>query len=277
VEDNPDYMRTGYDDVLDALPESLRRMRFGDFASASPDDPKQIIPTAWVAAAQSRWRPDGAVGQLTAIGVDVSRGGQDEFVVAPRHGAWLAPLRVHAAKEAKDGPSGALLVLAALNGDASVPLHVDSGGPGVAVIDALRLLKQHVLALNGAEASRARTKGGRFGFYNKRAEWHWRVREALNPESGQDMALPPDPQLRADLCAPRWELELRGIKVEDKAAIIKRIGRSPDRGEAVIYACAEPGGGPLELLFESPPDVDDLASQVAALKAQLGMGGNGGG
>jgi predicted phage terminase large subunit-like protein len=35
--------------------------------------------------------------------------------------------------------------------------------------------------------------------------------------------------------------------------------------------------GEMGLLFESPPDVDDLASQVAALKAQLGVGGNGGG
>ena len=38
--------------------------------------------------------------------------------------------------------------------------------------------------------------------------------------------------------APRWKLTARGIQVEEKREINKRLGRSPDRGEAAIYALA---------------------------------------
>jgi hypothetical protein len=48
--------------------------------------------------------------------------------------------------------------------------------------------------------------------------------------------LPDDRELLADLCAPRWEPTSRGIKIESKEEIIERIGRSPDKGDAAIYA-----------------------------------------
>ena len=81
-------------------------------------------------------------------------------------------------------------------------------------------------------------RSGSLPFFNKRAEWWWRMREALDPDSGEDLALPPDPALRADLCAPRWGRMARGIKIETKDETIKRIGRSPDKGDAVVYALA---------------------------------------
>ena len=55
----------------------------------------------------------------------------------------------------------------------------------------------------------------------------WKFREALDPNSGLDIALPPDPELMADLAAPTWELTTRGIQIELKEKIIKRLGRSP--------------------------------------------------
>ena len=55
-------------------------------------------------------------------------------------------------------------------------------------------------------------------FANKRAEAWWRFREALDPdqEGGSVIALPPDPQLRADLAAPVYEVGPRGILIESK-------------------------------------------------------------
>ena len=55
-------------------------------------------------------------------------------------------------------------------------------------------------------------------FANKRAEAWWRFREALDPdqEGGSVIALPPDPQLRADLAAPIYEVGPRGILIESK-------------------------------------------------------------
>ena len=103
--------------------------------------------------------------------------------------------------------------------------------------------------MNASESSEAKDMAGVLGFVNQRAEWWWRTREALDPKSGQELALPPDSELRADLCAPRWKLTVRGIQIEAKDEIIKRIGRSPDRGDALVYAHAiktMPGAGVLE-------------------------------
>jgi len=89
------------------------------------------------------------------------------------------------------------------------------------------------------------------------------LREALDPESGENIALPPDRELKTDLCAPRWKLTSRGIQIEGKSGgktdatggtgdgwgnIIRRLGRSPDKGDSVVYAWKEglrvsPGSG----------------------------------
>jgi hypothetical protein len=53
--------------------------------------------------------------------------------------------------------------------------------------------------------------------------------------------LPPDPELEADLCAPRWSMQTNGIKIEAKEDIKKRIGRSPDSADAVVISY---GGAP---------------------------------
>jgi hypothetical protein len=62
-------------------------------------------------------------------------------------------------------------------------------------------------------------------------------REALDPANGDDLALPDDPEMLADLCAPKWSLSTSGILIESKDDIIERIGRSPDCGDAVVMAC----------------------------------------
>jgi hypothetical protein len=51
-------------------------------------------------------------------------------------------------------------------------------------------------------------------------------------------AIPDDRELKADLCKPRWKLTVRGIQVESKDDIIKRIGHSPDKGDSLVYASA---------------------------------------
>ena len=81
-----------------------------------------------------------------------------------------------------------------------------------------------------------RSRDGKFKFKNKRAWVHWAFREALEPGLGVPVALPPDPELRADLAAITWKLTPAGIVIEDKAAIIKRLGRSPDKGDCVVTA-----------------------------------------
>lgn len=235
ISDNPYLLDTGYVATLQSLPEPLRsQMLKGDFKAGLEDDPYQVIPSAWVKAAQDRWKPRDKKGPMDSLGVDVSRGGRDETITSRRHGAWFDELIIAAGTASPDGPTVASQVLAARRDRA--PVHIDIVGWGASPYDFLVQNHVQTIGINGANKAVGMSREGQLRFVNLRAELWWRMREALDPTSPDPIALPPDPQLRADLCAPKWELTQAGIKVERKDEIIKRIGRSPDRGDAVVLA-----------------------------------------
>jgi hypothetical protein len=237
LSDNPYLVKTGYQRELDALPEPVRSaVRDGNFMAARADDAQQVIPWDWIRAAQLRWQPGPPRGvPMTAMAVDVARGGKDETVLAMRYGGWFAPLLAKAGVDTKDGPAVAALVFGALRDGA--PVIIDMGGGwGGSPLDHLKQNGIDVTGHLGAAESHRRTGDGALGFVNARAEGWWRLREALNPHQreGSPIALPDDPRLAADLAAPRWEMAARGIQIESKDAIRARLGRSPDRGDAVV-------------------------------------------
>lgn len=248
VTDNPYYMATGYIQQLQALPEPLRsQMLEGDFMAGVEDAADQVIPTAWIEAAMKRWRelqPRHAKGVMDSLGVDVARSGNmgshlgatgnDEMVIAPRHGTYFDTLQIHKGVSIDDGAKAAALVVAAIRDGA--PVHVDVVGVGTSVYDFLTTNNIHAIPVNGAAASLGMDKSGLLRFANYRAELHWAMRDALDPHNPQPIALPPDEQLLVDLATPRWKLTKQGVVVESKDDIKKRLGRSPDRGEAVMYA-----------------------------------------
>ncbi len=236
VEDNPYYMATGYKAQLQALPEPLRsQMLYGDFHAGIEDDPWQIIPTAWVLAAQERWeRMETPQIALTALGVDVARGGKDKTVIAARHGNWFALLQKYPGAATPDGPRVAALVVKAMAGTEATA-NVDIIGVGSSVYDHLKG-KVKVAGVNFADGSTTSDKSKQLTFVNLRAEVYWKMREALDPVTGDDLALPPDKELLADLCAPHWTMRANGVQVESKEEIVKRLGRSPDCGDAAVLA-----------------------------------------
>ena len=235
LSDNPFLDRTGYRAGLENLPEPLRsQLLKGDFLAGREDDAWQIIPSEWIAAAQARWTAT-APEPMQALGVDVAQGGPDSTVLAPRHGKWFAPLKVTRGVNTKDGPAVAGLVFTTMRDGCTVAVDM-RGGWGGSAYDHLRRQLDRVVGVVPAEKSTRRTRDGKLGFVNLRAELWWKFREALDPQTGADIALPPDPALVADLVAPRWKLTPRGIQVELKEEIRKRLGRSPDRGDAVVMA-----------------------------------------
>lgn len=242
VEDNPYLMATDYTAVLDTLPEPLRSMlRYGNFAARAEDHPWQLIPTSWVRAAMERWRngkrPDI---KQTSLGVDVARGGADKMVIAKRYGAWFDELVKVPGALTPDGDTAAQFVLREHADNA--PIMIDVIGIGSSAYDVLRKPQGadgaplRVIGVNASEKSFGMDKHGRFKMRNMRAEMYWQFREALDPQSGQNIALPEDRELFADLCSVRYEIQLGGIQIENKDEIRKRIGRSPDCGDAVVLA-----------------------------------------
>jgi hypothetical protein len=241
LSDNTYLAKTGYLATLQALPEPLRsKMLLGDFSYGREDDSAQVIPTEWVLAAQSRWTED-CPGWIDAIGVDVGRGGGDKTVLALRSGGWMDRLRMKPGSGTPDAQAVIQMIAQAIPVGHQPNVQIDVIGVGAAVYDLAVLSDYDAYAMNSAKASHAKDASGQLGFSNKRAEWWWKLREMLDPHSEQEpIALPPDRELLADLTAPQWKLSMRGIQIESKDDIRARIGRSTDKGDAVIYAYAIP-------------------------------------
>ena len=241
LSDNPFLARTNYASRLDALPEPLRSaMRDGNFMAARKDDPDQVIPTEWIHAAQNRWiemngTPLPGV-PMCAIGVDCARA-KDQTVLAPRYDGFYPELIAVPGKETPHGRDVAALVLkhrrnhalpvidvGETNG-AEAYAHLEENG-----VECMRHL--------GVDPSIARTKDKHLKFFNKRAEVYWKFREALDPhqDGGSPIALPDDPMLLSDLTAAKWELTPNGIKLTPKKDLVAELGRSPDKGDAVVQS-----------------------------------------
>ncbi|WP_017400001.1 terminase [Acinetobacter pittii] len=242
VTDNRYYMETGYMSTLQALPEPLRsQMLYGDFGAGIEDDPWQVIPTAWVEAAQARWKPEDemrlmykGVFAMDSYGLDVARGGKDNTIGYARHGFWYNRANVLEGIQSKDGPASASFAVSHVRDGA--PIHVDIIGVGASTYDFLKQSGMHVIPVDVRNAANSFDRSGRLTFFNLRSQLWWQFRESLDPAYGSTVALPPEPELLADLTAPRWGLQGANIKVESREEIIKRIGRSPDYGSAIINA-----------------------------------------
>lgn len=260
LEDNK-YYGEDYRARLQAMPEPLRsQLLYGDFRAGSLDDEYQVIPRKWVIMAQGRWRDkqkERSLGRMVSIGVDVARGGKDRTVITLLYDFGYCAKQISV--KGKDSPSGQEVAAEVLKHRRDgATIRVDVIGVGASVFDALcvklggvaqtetskiALLspakRQIVIGMVGNGATSAEDRSKQFTFKNKRAEWWWRLREMLDPETGSNIAIPDDSELTRDLCTPHWKFTPQGLQIEAKEDIIKRIGRSPDKGDSLVYAFAE--------------------------------------
>jgi len=244
VKDNPYYVASGYEKQLDAMPEPYRSLLMGGFRTSFSDQPNQVIPTAWVIEAQKRWTvkpPEGV--PMCALGVDASGGGADPMVIARRYDGWYAPLVEIPGKDIPMDRSGAYCggqVISFRRDRACVVVDL-GGGYGGPVYEHLKANDIDVRGFKGAESVTRRSEDRTLKFTNKRSAAYWLFREALDPgqPGGSPIALPDDPTLIADLTAPTFETTPNGIKLEPKEKVVERLGRSTDRGDAVVMAWFE--------------------------------------
>lgn len=236
--DNPFLRDTNYAATLDGLPEPLRSaIRDGNFMAARQDDANQVIPTDWIRKAQARWKPDPPWNiPMCAVGVDAARS-RDETVLAPRYDGWFPELITVKGSETPHGRDVAALVVKHRKHDAVVVIDCGetNGAQAFAHLQENGIeVRRHI----GVDKSIRKTVEKQLGFFNQRAEVYWRFREALDPEQegGSPVALPDDPMLVSDLTAPHWELTPNGIKITPKKELVKMLGRSPDRGDAVVMS-----------------------------------------
>jgi hypothetical protein len=239
LKDNPDLASTNYSAQLAGLPKELRdAYMLGKFDASLKDHPFQVFPTTWVMAAQARWTKHPPIGvPQCGLGVDPAggAGGGDRFTIVPRYDWWFGePTCITELKKPSDG-AGHVVTLRHNNADICIDMGGGYGGPTWE-----RLMDNGItpIAYKGAAKATGRTKDGKLAFVNKRSQFYWQFREALDPdqEGGSPIALPPDPELLADLTVLTWETSAHGIAVLPKEKVVELLGRSPDKGDATMLA-----------------------------------------
>ncbi len=221
---------------LELSDNAWRQEMLCDFAASSDD---VLIPLSLVEEAQRRvWREAEYRFSPLVLGVDVARFGDDCSVICARQGLTaFAPVLLRkldnmavadrVAQEARERKAAAVFI---------------DAGAGAGVIDRLRQLGQRVTEVHfGGRPMRPDR------FVNRRMEMWQLLRDWLS--SGG--ALPPDEALKAELAAPTYGFDSRGLlRLEAKEKVKERLLRSPDRADA------------LALTFAAPVAAPDLAAQA---------------
>lgn len=276
LDDNPHLAETGYRSVLQSLPEPLRsQLLYGDFMAGGESDPWQVIPTAWVKAAQRRWMEmEKPNVPLSGVGVDLVRGGGDKFALSRRYGVWFDEVKTIPGVKVEDGPTAAALIHNEVKDEPYIGyMNLDIIGVGTSGYDSTKAMYPNItngINVGAGSSYIAKSPDGQplFRMRNLRAEIHWKMREALDPVNGRDIALPPGNEIVADLCAARYKLLAGGIgtdrqpsiQIESKDDIKKRIGRSPDVGEAIMLANFITETGPSYDTIQGLGSVNDYQS-----------------
>jgi len=222
----------------------------GEFADAGEG---VLFPLSLLEAAVERVVavPDDAA---VVLGVDVARSIAGDFnAIAVCRGPRLDSVSVF--REPDTMRTVALVLQEVATRDAK-KIWVDVGGPGGGVADRLMQLGRSVEPVHFGGGATDPTR-----FRNRRAELFWNLRERM--ERGE-IALPEDEELTADLSALRFAFDQQGrILLESKDEVRQRLGRSPDRGDAVALAfagAAEGVGSPL--MWDGRRVVNVITGQV---------------
>lgn len=202
----------------------------GEFGRESEDS---LIPYIWVEMANERWQKVAGVGNGSLkLGVDVAGMGVDKGVHAFRRGDVIEKFKVYSQE---DHMAIVGYIKNELTKGTDDEAEVDAIGEGAGVYS--RLVEQGVNAksVKGSRAAEGLTDlTGQRTFVNMRAYLYWAIRDALDPNLGGTLALPPIDELAQDLTAIHWTPKSNGkIIMEPKDNIKIAIGRSPDYGDAV--------------------------------------------
>lgn len=206
---------------------------------AAGDDLTRAIPREWVKIAQARWiaNMDKPRKPMSGLGLDVAQGGADRTVLAPIHGLRVETLIAIPGSITTDGPAVAAAVLRHVRNEPVIAVDL-GGGWGGGALSHLKQLKQDAIGVNPAEGSDYVSLKEQYEMRNMRAELYWRFHDALDPETGEEIELPPDEELLEELCAAAFEITPSGLQIEAKKELQKpeRLGRSPDKADAVLLA-----------------------------------------
>ena len=205
----------------------------GEFAKAESDG---LIALEWVEAAMNR--EPNYKGNLV-LGVDVARFGDDETVLAARVGDSALPLKAWRKADLMTTCGRILNELERLMKKfdcGRAKINVDDSGVGGGVTDRLReVIREknlHVTVAGCNNGAKARDSH----YINWGTESYFALRDRL--QAGE-ITLPQDEELAAQLSTRKYSLTSADkLALEQKQEFKKRIGRSPDKADALVLAFA---------------------------------------
>ena len=204
----------------------FRREMLCDF-TASTDDILITIDMA-VKASNRSMKEHEVAAMPKILGVDIGRFGDDPSVIVKRQGSLVVgePIILHGA----DNMKVAAVVADHWRTWGADACFIDAGG-GQGVIDRLVQLQYPVTEIHFGG------KPTKDIFLNKRAEMWWDMKEAIDG----GLVIPRHQLLLQELCTPTYGYNKSGKRVlEDKDAIKRRLGHSPDIADALALTYALP-------------------------------------
>lgn len=197
---------------------------------------------------------------LVSLGVDVARFGNDETVIVVRRGGAILRIQSWVGQDTMK-TAGCVIDMAreyGLDYHTAFRIAVDDTGVGGGVVDRLYEQQWKVRAVNfGAKPA---YESEQEKFVNLRTELWWRLRNWIRNEAALSTLDPfVKDILRADLCAPKYEMKSDGrVALEQKSKIRQRTGRSPDYGDALALAVTP--GAP-RLKYTPSPEARERAER----------------
>lgn len=194
----------------------------------------QLIPTDWVAEAMRR-EPFYGIDDALVCGIDIARGGADNNVVRFRRGldARSFPVVRVPGSETRDTTlfiAKAVTLIQDMQPDA---VFVDSTGVGGPIADQLRRLLPNSTIIDVGFANTAPDRH----YANMRTYIWWRLREMIKA----GLAIEDSSELERELTSPEYGHNAKDqIALEKKDEIKKRLGISPDDGDALALTCTMP-------------------------------------
>lgn len=199
----------------------------GNFPSAEANT---LIPLNYIEAACTEERKEELEAKQSSetvyryVGVDPARYGDDKSAFVEREGQIVDNIFT-TAKEDNGQTAGHVKLMKAAH-----TIFVDAG-MGAGVIDILRSDKYDNVIEVAGSASPFKDDTS-LQFVNLRAQMYWRLAELF--KTGQ-IYIPEDSELMSQLASIRYKVTRRGIQIEEKDEIKKRLKVSPDKADALAY------------------------------------------
>lgn len=223
-------------------------------AEYPPEALATIIRVAYIEACTTA-REDDEIPRVgfTQLGVDVAGSDTgDQTVIVERRGDTA--LRVWK-KRTSDDDAVEDMVVDAIHESGASKVCIDATGFGHFFTGRIRKRARgvNVQAINFAAAAEIKNADKSRKYLNMRAQLYWETGRELMRQGLINMNFVEEKDMIiADLTSARYVPESLNkiIQVEDKAEIRKRLGRSPDYGDAFLLAFHEGGaggGGPTRL------------------------------